>query len=164
MLQILQTAGIFVGIVYYITIMRNAQKTRELTLESQELTRKAQEQALESRQAQLLSNFMGMWLTSDSLHDAILYWFNQPKMEYKEFKERYPRDSDGFKDIMLFFDFYEFIGLITKWKLVYKKLVDDMFSLQWDKYGPIIKGMQEDLGSTRMFEHYEWLAKSLLSA
>jgi hypothetical protein len=40
-LQLLQTAGILVGIIYYITIMRNTQKTRELTLQSQELTHKA---------------------------------------------------------------------------------------------------------------------------
>ncbi len=50
-LQILQTAGILVGIIYYITIMRNTQKTRELSLRAQELTLKAQEQAKETRQA-----------------------------------------------------------------------------------------------------------------
>jgi hypothetical protein len=162
-LQLLQTAGILVGIFYYIMTIRTNQRNQEIALKNQELTLKAQEQALESRQAQLLSSFMAMWLTSDSLHNAIGYWFNQPKMEYEEFKERYPRDSDGFKDIMRFFDFYEFIGLLTKWRLVDKELVDDMFTLQWDKYGPIIKGMQEDIGSTRLYEHYEWLAKARLS-
>jgi hypothetical protein len=45
-LSTIQTVGILVGIIYYLTIMRNTQKTRELTL-------KAQEQALETRQAQL---------------------------------------------------------------------------------------------------------------
>jgi len=34
MLQIMQTVGILVGIIYYITIMRNTQKTRELTLKA----------------------------------------------------------------------------------------------------------------------------------
>ena len=52
-LQIIQTVSLVVGIVYYLIIMRNSQRTRELTLRSQELTRKAQEQALETRQAQL---------------------------------------------------------------------------------------------------------------
>ena len=33
-LDIIRTAGILVAIIYYITIMRNTQKTRELTLES----------------------------------------------------------------------------------------------------------------------------------
>jgi hypothetical protein len=40
-LQILQTVGILVGIVYYITIMRNSQRTRELSLQAQELDLKA---------------------------------------------------------------------------------------------------------------------------
>ena len=55
-LSTLQTAGLLVGIFYYVTTLRNAQKTRELTLQSQELTRKAQEQAVETRQAQLYNN------------------------------------------------------------------------------------------------------------
>ncbi len=45
-LSTLQTIALIVGIVYYITIMRNQQKTRELAL-------KAQEQATETRQTQI---------------------------------------------------------------------------------------------------------------
>ena len=56
-LSTIQTIALVVGIVYYLTIMRNAQKTRELTLQSQELTRKAQEQSLETREAQLFMQF-----------------------------------------------------------------------------------------------------------
>jgi hypothetical protein len=51
-LSTIQTVGLLVGIFYYITTMRNAQKTRELALKSQELTRKAQEHAVETRQIQ----------------------------------------------------------------------------------------------------------------
>jgi len=53
-LQILQTIGILVGIVYYITIMRNTQRTRELSLN-------AQEQALETRQAQMFLQMLNRW-------------------------------------------------------------------------------------------------------
>lgn len=52
-LSTIQTVSLVVGVIYYITIMRNSQRTRELTLESQELARKAQEHALETRQAQM---------------------------------------------------------------------------------------------------------------
>ena len=48
-LSTLQTAGILVGIVYYISIMRNQQRTRDLTL-------KAQEQTLRTRESQLFMN------------------------------------------------------------------------------------------------------------
>ena len=50
---VLTGLGLTASIVYYANILNNANKTRELQLESQELTRKAQEQALETRQAQL---------------------------------------------------------------------------------------------------------------
>ena len=45
-LSTIQTASLVVGIIYYITIMRNQQRTRELTL-------KAQEHATETRQTQI---------------------------------------------------------------------------------------------------------------
>ena len=38
-------ARLVIGIIYYLGILRNTQKTRELTLQSQELTRKTQEHA-----------------------------------------------------------------------------------------------------------------------
>jgi hypothetical protein len=70
MLQIVQTVGILVGIIYYITIMRNQQRTRELTLESQELARKAQEQALETRKVQL---FMQIYQDMNSTENLRIY-------------------------------------------------------------------------------------------
>jgi hypothetical protein len=69
-LQFLQTAGILVGIIYYITIMRNQQRTRELTLESQELARKAQEQSLETRKVQL---FMQIYHDMNSTENLRIY-------------------------------------------------------------------------------------------
>ena len=96
--QFLQTVGILVGVYYYISTIRTNQR-------NQELTRKAQEQALETRQAQLLSSFAGMTITSDSLFNAMMYWFDHPVIEYEEFRERYPRGSDGFQDLMRLFFF-----------------------------------------------------------
>ena len=121
--QFLQTVGILVGVFYYIMTIRTNQRNQELTI-------RAQEQALETRQAQLLSSFAGMTLTSDSLYNAMMYWFNHPEIGYEEFKEQHPRGSDGFQDMFRLFGFYELIGLLSKWKFVDEELVDDMFSLQ----------------------------------
>jgi hypothetical protein len=49
-LSTLQTAGILVGIFYYIFTLRNAQHTRELQL-------RAQEQAADTQKAQLLMQY-----------------------------------------------------------------------------------------------------------
>jgi hypothetical protein len=64
-LQIIQTVSLIMGITYYLFIMRNSQRTRELTLQSQELTRKAQEQAMETRQAQLYMSLLDRWNTNE---------------------------------------------------------------------------------------------------
>ena len=158
--QFLQTVGILVGVFYYIMTIRTNQRNQEIAQKNQELALKAQEQALETRQAQLLSSFMGMTLTSDSQYNAMTYWFNHPEIGYEEFKEQYPRGSKGFQDMWRLLGFYELIGLLSKWEFVDEELVDDMFALQWDKFGPIVKGMQEDLGSSGYWENYEWLAKA----
>ena len=42
-LQVVQTIALIVGIVYYITIMRNQQRTRELSLKAQEEAEKARQ-------------------------------------------------------------------------------------------------------------------------
>ena len=158
--QFLQTVGILVGVFYYIMTIRTNQRNQEIAQKNQELALKAQEQALETRQAQLLSSFVGMTLTSDSQNNAMTYWFDHPEIGYEEFKEQYPRGSKGFQDMWRLLGFYELIGVLSKWKLVDEELVDDMFALYWDKFGPIVKGMQEDWGSSGYWENYEWLAKT----
>jgi arginine exporter protein ArgO len=45
-LDIIRTAGILVAIVYYITIMRNQQRTRELSLKAQEEAEKARQREM----------------------------------------------------------------------------------------------------------------------
>jgi hypothetical protein len=69
-LSTLQTAGLLVSIFYYITVLRNQQKNQEIslrnqekTLESLELTRKSQEDALHTRQAQFFMDIYKELLT-----------------------------------------------------------------------------------------------------
>ena len=80
-LSTIQTIALIVGIIYYITIMRNTQKTRELTLESQELTRKAQEQQLETRQAQMFMQIYNQSHNDPSFTKAINQILGMKKRE-----------------------------------------------------------------------------------
>ena len=89
-----------------------------------------------------------------------MYWFHHPKIEYEEFKEKYPQGSDGYNSLMRIFAFNEMIGLLSKRELVDVELVYDMYAIQWDKFKPIVKGMQEDWGSTALCENYEWLGEA----
>ena len=77
MLSTLQTVGLLVGIAYYITIMRNAQKTRELTL-------KSQEHATETRQAQLSMQLVNGW-SQPHLVEARAFYQNLGPTSYDEY-------------------------------------------------------------------------------
>ena len=82
-LSTIQTLSLVVGVIYYITIMRNSQKTRELTLESQELARKAQEQTLETRQNQI---FMQIYQQVNS-EDTQKSWADLMNLEIKDYDD-----------------------------------------------------------------------------
>jgi len=162
-LSTLQTVGLFVGIVYYLIIMRNSQRTRELTLQSQELTRKAQEQALETRQAQLFMYMYDHWSDPEFINhwDEIQRW---EWTDYDDFSERYgsevnPERYISFSTIARFF---EGVGVLVKRKLVDPTLVDDLMSGNvlrfWEKFGePMIKIRQVRTDYPQYYEHVEYL-------
>ena len=167
-LQILQTVGILVGIVYYITIMRNAQKTRELTLHSQELTRTAQEQTLETRQAQLFIYMYDRW--SDP--EFMKHFYEIQKWEwadYDDFLERYGRSKNP--ELYTHFGtigrFLEGVGVLVKRKLIDPSLVDDLMSGHilrfWKIFGELIKERQVRENYPQLFEHVEYLQSVIMS-
>jgi len=152
-LSTLQTVGILVGIVYYITIMRNAQRTRELTLQSQELTQKAQEQALETRQAQLFMVLYDHYNSIDYKKQAGNMYFQWEWSDVDEFMERYgpDGDADNYAVFSSVTSFYDGIGVLVKNGLVDANLVSDIMSGSitrlWETFEPAIRGVRE---------RYEW--------
>ena len=155
-LSTLQTLGILVGIIYYITIMRNSQKNQKLTLI-------AQEQALETRQAQLFMYIYDRWSSPDyNKHFfALREWeWN----DYEDFMERYGGDKNP--DIYYHFSsigtFFEGIGVLVKRKLIDPTIVDDLISNSviffWEKFGvPIIKERQVRDNFPQFYEWVEYL-------
>jgi hypothetical protein len=136
-LQIIQTVSLVVGIIYYLTIMRNNQKTRELTL-------KAQEQALETRQAQLIMQIYGRWSESD--YKKHFHQF-QNRMEWtdiEDFMHKYTStdDLDEFLSFSTVVSFYEGIGVLVKRDLIDKYIVDDLLGgdiiQSWEKVRSLV--------------------------
>ena len=159
-LSTLQTAGLLVGIFYYVTTLRNAQKTRELTLESQELSQKAQEQSLETRQAQLFMYMYDRWNDPEFLtHWNVI--FSWEWTDYDAFREIHDSTVNrvSFSSVAIFF---EGVGVLVKRKLVDPSLVDDLMSGMlirfWEKFGePTIKIRQVRDNYPQYFEHVEYL-------
>jgi hypothetical protein len=114
-LSTLQTLSLMIGVIYYITIMRNSQKTRELTLESQE-------QALETRQAQM---FMQIYIESHndpSFIEAIQRIFELEIHTYEELLKVWENEKDKQATARVAW-FFEGVGVLVKEGYVDIKLV-----------------------------------------
>jgi hypothetical protein len=162
-LQILQTAGILVGIAYYLVIMRNSQKTRTLALNAQELSRKAQEQGVETRQSQL---FMQIYLRGQepSFQKRHLEIINQWEWKnYDDFNEKYglSKSSEDYSSFMTIGSYYEGLGVLVRRKLIDPHFVDDMMSGYiirfWEKIESLTMEMRERLNYPQVWEQIEYL-------
>ena len=163
-LSTIQTIALVVGIVYYLTIMRNAQKTRELTLQSQELTRKAQEQSLETREAQLFMQFNSPVLSGDKVRyfQEIHQWEWD---DYEGFMRIFsdPEKRYSFNQISTFL---ELLGSYVRLGLIPIRLVAVTMTLPvtgfWNKFGSMIVERRMRTNTPRWLSEIEHLYDELI--
>ena len=143
-LQILQTTGILVGIIYYITIMRNQQK---------------------SRRSEILKGYLD---ERSNVDDALRYAYVQSLEwdNYDDFQIRYGRTSNPeawakWKTYLVKFDDY---GLMLKRGLIH---LDDFYELSersvpslWKKFEPIILE-DRNRGDTTTMKWLEYLVEEM---
>jgi hypothetical protein len=122
---------------YYISTLRNAQRTRELSL-------RAQEQALETRQAQLMMQIYGRWSDSDYKRHFHRFQNTMEWTDVDDFIRRYTSDGDldEFLSFSTVISFYEGIGVLVKRDLIDKYLVDDLLGgdivQSWEKVSTLV--------------------------
>jgi hypothetical protein len=153
-LQIVQTVGILVGIVYYLTIMRGSQKTQQLQLE----TRKAQ-----------LYMQLFVRITSE---DFIKKSLETLKIEYDnvdEFMEKYFEGPDSSMQAKLFSMFWHIDGLGY---MISQKLIDPEMVYtfgggfaqvwHWKKWEPVIMRIRKRRDSPDFMKWFEYTAKEMM--
>jgi hypothetical protein len=162
-LQIVQTVGILVGIVYYITIMRSQQRTRELALESQELTRKAQEQTLETRQTQLFMQIYQQFNTEET-HKTVMELINLEIKDNDEYLQKYDSSVNPAhygKRAHIWYS-YNTIGELLRMGIIELELLirlqlDLPVILMWDKWEDIIRATRVRENIPDLWESFEYL-------
>jgi len=82
-LSTLQTAGLLIGILYYILDLQNQREDQKLANARQELMLKSQEQDLETRQAQLYMSLLDGWNTKDFSEQR----YEVYRMEFKDYDD-----------------------------------------------------------------------------
>jgi len=157
-LQTLQTVGILIGIVYYLIIMRNSQRNQELAL-------KAQEQALETRQAQLIMNLSDTYRDKEFRRQFYKFVFQQEWEDFDWWKKYDPTENvDTIAETGALMGFYEGIGFLVKKKLIDLEYVDDLFgpglSMIWEKYKPLLYSSRDFL-DVHIYPNLEYLANEL---
>jgi len=129
MLSLLQTVSIIIGVFYYIMTLQNSNKNQQLTL-------KAQEQAVETRQAQLFMNIYGQMANKE----AQLYYLDLQKIEMNGHKDwnKLKEDREMFSVLGWYFSFYAGMGVLIEEGLIDIRLVAKMMSGNiawfWRKY------------------------------
>lgn len=159
-LQIVQTVGILVGIIYYITIMRNQQRTRELAL-------KAQEHATETRQTEI---FMRLY---EQLNNAETYtsWaelVNQ-EIDNEEYLQKYDSTVNPVhfgKRAHLWYTFNTIGELllmgIVKPGLIQRLSLDPMVITMWERWEHIIRETRIRENSPDIWSGFEHLYNEMV--
>jgi len=155
-LSTLQTIALIVGIAYYLFIMRNSQRNQELTL-------KAQEQALETRQTQL---FMQIYqqLNSEESHKTSMEIYNLEIKDNDEFLQKYDSSVNPAhygKRAYIWFS-YNTIGELLRMGIIELELLirlqlDPMVILMWEKWEEIIRATRVRENIPDLWEGFEYL-------
>ncbi len=112
---------------YYISTLRNAQRTQQLTLET--------------RQAQLFMQIYDRW-SSREITEMEFEFRNWEWDEYDDFERKYS-DIKSTSLRAVLGKYYEGIGVLIKRGLIDPTLVDDLMSSAilnyWEKWGPVVE-------------------------
>jgi len=165
-LQIVQTIGIIVGIVYYLTIMRNSQRNQELTL-------KTQEQTLETRQAQRVLKRYNVYSSKEFQKGREELMHLREWTDYDDFFAKYGSDVDPeakatWDSILMWL---EGLGVLVKRGLIDPELVHDLlyaFIINfWERHLPIFSRWREQHGPKTLedleslYDHMNRLSEKL---
>jgi len=145
-LSTLQTAGILVGIIYYIMTLQN--------------TRKNQQMQLETRQAQLFMQLYQQFCGKEFVD----------QMNIIRFRWTFPTDfnewlmsSETTEEVNRLFStiyYFEGLGVLLKRGLINAEFIDDLMSAQiisiWERMEPFMTLVRSQLGPTAG-EYYEYL-------
>jgi hypothetical protein len=159
-LSTIQTASLVVGIFYYITILRNQQK-------NQELTRKAQELALETRQAQL---FMDQYRDTSKAETQMLAWELQSWewADPADFMEKYWSDPSKQAKWVTFMLYMNGLGILLHENYIPAELqymMDQdgvaclMFWFQWE---PVIMELRKRRNNPNLAKYFEYYVGEMI--
>jgi hypothetical protein len=155
-LQIVQTVGVLVGIVYYITIMRTNQKTRELSLKAQEAAEKARKREMIMLRSQTY--------TMEYARAFIEYERMEEWTTVEEFDERYGirNNPEAFANVIYIRNLFNSAGLMLKEEGVDPELLFQLYApgavvSLWEKQLMHVESVRERFNYPELYSGFEYL-------
>ena len=160
---ILTGLGLTASIVYYSTILRNANKTRELQL-------RAQEQATETRHTQLYMQIFNMTMNNRTFIDSYFKLNAYPWKDYDDFVESIgfngPEITELGYELLHVTSVLEGIGVMVKENMLEIHLIAVFMSavtrMLWEKIESYVWRYREDVDLPRWISEYEYLYNELM--
>jgi hypothetical protein len=155
-LQLLQTAGILVGIVYYITIMRNQQKNQELALKGQEEAEKTRQRELIFQRFQTFDlDFTKAWA------DVMFMDVSTPEQWLEAYDPKV--NPETWANMSFLGNRYNNLGIMLKEKIIDPEMLFKIFNptsimTAWEHYKRSIMARREHRNQPDLFESFEFLA------
>jgi hypothetical protein len=162
---VLTGIGIIVSILYYTSVLRNANKTRELQLA-------AQQQAEETRQAQLFMNIYSQSFADKEWNKAYRKIITADLPNYGEYSKKYdyfnpnPADPEFLEAAAWILSFYEGLGVFVKQGLIdinsIALTMTGATTSLWEKFRPFVYIDREKFNSPRALSEFEYLYDELM--
>ena len=153
-LSTIQTASLVVGIVYYLTIMRNTQKTNEQSLKSQEAAEKAKQRELVFQRGYTMEYAQAF--TDVSLMED---WTT-----VTEFNRKYGRKTNPEAHAKLLYirNVFNSAGLVLKEKDIDPEVIFQLYApgsviSLWEKQLPVINYIKELFNYHGLYSGFEYL-------
>ena len=163
----LQTAGLLIGILYYILDLQNQREDQKLANARQDLMLKAQEQAVETRQLQLFTHYLDRIWQSDiqEVFDIVNPHFDT----VDEFFEKYDSDIKFQRVFFRWAYYWENVGTLLKLGYLPIEFIatssstTDAIFIAWERFRDVVYRFRETgHRSRRNFAMWEYLYDELV--
>jgi len=157
---VLTGIGIIISILYYTSVLTNANRTRELQL-------KSQQQAEETRQAQLFMQIYSKFHDREFLKTIMPIILEWEWTDYDDFQSKY--GVNNFEEYSRFYtvvDYFEGIGVLVKRGLIDISFINDLFSgftvMFWEKLESFIMESRVRRNFPHFCEYFEYLYREVI--
>jgi hypothetical protein len=153
-------SGVCIAAIFYILNLRISQRNQELTL-------KAQQQTLETRKLQFVTNITNQ-LNSEEGHRRYVELMNMEWKDYDDFERKYGSDYniDNTAKRFCVWGNYNTLGMLVREKLVEPELlypiIDCTVLNHWSKFKDVIKEQRKRYGPEDDLSDFEFLYNEIL--